>query len=93
MRRAILAGGLLAAGSLSSVASVAADTYRGGTRVNSVGDSETKLNQIVRVPAFNEPIESKQVGHVGERSELDGWRVRQGRDPQRQCVAIDERRD
>ncbi|HSX61975.1 MAG TPA: DUF2845 domain-containing protein [Tahibacter sp.] len=89
MRCLILAAGLLAAG-----ASLAADTYRSGTRVISVGDSATKLNQIIGAPSFKEPIESRQGGYVGERWQyaLDGktvtFEIRNGN-----ISAIDEQRD
>ena len=70
MRCLILAAGLLAAGLLATDVSVAADTYRSGTRVISVGDSATKLSQVIGSPAFKEPIESKQGGREGERWQL-----------------------
>lgn len=89
MRGLILAAGLLAAG-----LAVAADTYRSGTRVITVGDSAAKLSQIVGTPTFKEPIESKEGGREGERWQyaLDGktvtFEIRNGT-----VAAIAERRD
>jgi hypothetical protein len=94
MRCLILAAGLLVAGLLSTDVSIAADTYRSGTRVISVGDSATKLSQLIGSPAFKEPIESKQGGREGERWQyaMNGktvtFEIRNG-----SISAIDERRD
>jgi hypothetical protein len=89
VRSLILAAGLLAAGLVH-----AADTYRSGSRVVTVGDSAAKLTQVVGTPTVKEPIESKQGGHVGERWQyaVDGktvtFEIRDGK-----VYSIDERRD
>ncbi len=89
MRFLILAAGLLAAGLAS-----AADTYRSGSRVITVGDSAAKLTQIVGTPTLKEPIETRQGGQVGERWQyaVDGktvtFEIRDGK-----VHSIDERRD
>jgi hypothetical protein len=89
VRFLILAAGLLAAGLVS-----AADTYRSGTRVITVGDSAAKLTQIVGTPTLKEPIESQEGGHIGERWQyaIDGktvtFEIRNGK-----VSSIDERRD
>ena len=94
MRCPFFAAGLLAAGLLVAGQSFAADTYRSGTRVITVGDSAAKLSQIVGSPSFKEPIETKEGGREGERWQyaLDGktvtFEIRNG-----SITAIDERRD
>lgn len=89
MRVLILAAGLLMAG-----LAVAADTYRSGSRVITVGDSAAKLAQIVGDPAIKVPIETKEGGYQGERWQysLDGKTVTfEIRDSK--VASIDERRD
>lgn len=89
MRVLLLAAGLLMAG-----LAVAADTYRSGSRVITVGDSAAKLTQIVGAPAIKVPIETKQGGYEGERWQyaIDGKTVTfEIRDSK--IAAIDERRD
>lgn len=89
VRSLILAAGLLAAGLAG-----AADTYRSGSRVITVGDSAAKLTQVVGTPTLKEPIESRQGGRVGERWQyaIDGktvtFEIRDGK-----VTSIDERRD
>jgi hypothetical protein len=89
MRFLVLAVGLLAAGLVG-----AADTYRSGSRVITVGDSTAKLAQIVGTPTIKEPIESPQGGREGERWQyaIDGktvtFEIRNGK-----VASIDERRD
>lgn len=89
MRFLVLATGLLAAG-----LAFAADTYRSGTRVITVGDSTAKLAQVVGTPTIKEPIESAQGGREGERWQyaVDGktvtFEIRNGK-----VASIDERRD
>ena len=89
MRFLLLAAGLLAAGLAS-----AADTYRSGTRVITVGDSAAKLTQVVGTPTRKEPVETRQGGYVGERWQyaIDGktvtFEIRDGK-----VFSIDERRD
>ncbi|MCQ4164611.1 DUF2845 domain-containing protein [Tahibacter harae] len=89
MRPLILAAGLLMAGT-----ALAADTYRVGSRVITVGDSAAKVSQAVGEPAVKVPIESKQGGYLGERWQyaLDGktvtFEIRAGK-----VASIDERYD
>ncbi|WP_257388220.1 DUF2845 domain-containing protein [Tahibacter caeni] len=89
MRSLVLAAGLLAAG-----LAVAADTYRSGNRVITVGDSAAKLAQIVGTPTIKETIETREGGREGERWQyaVDGktvtFEIRNGK-----VASIDERRD
>ena len=89
MRSLVLAAGLLAAG-----LAVAAETYRSGTRVITVGDSTARLVQIVGAPTIKETIETPQGGGEGERWQyaVDGktvtFEIRNGK-----VASIDERRD
>lgn len=89
MRFLILAAGLLAAG-----LATAADTYRSGSRVITVGDAAARLMQVVGTPTLKEPIENTQGGRIGERWQyaLDGktvtFEIRDGK-----VFSIDERRD
>lgn len=89
MRFPILVAGLLAAG-----LATAADTYRSGSRVISVGDTAARLMQVVGAPTLREPVENKHGGRIGERWQyaLDGktvtFEIRDGK-----VLSIDERRD
>lgn len=89
MRPLILAAGLLLAGT-----ALAADTYRVGSRVITVGDSAAKVSQAVGEPAIKVPIESKQGGYLGEHWQyaLGGktvtFEIRAGK-----VASIDERHD
>lgn len=89
MRSLILIAALLLAGS-----ALAADTYRVGSRVITVGDSAAKVSQAVGAPALKEPIETKEGGYVGERWQyaIDGktvtFEIRGGK-----VASIDERHD
>lgn len=59
----------LAFASLLSVGVAAADTYRFGSQVVSVGDSEGKLMQVAGKPDIKTPIESRAGGLSGYRLE------------------------
>ena len=92
--RGMFVRGLFVAGLLAAGVAVAADTYRSGSRVITVGDSAAKLGQIIGSPSFKEPIETKEGGRVGERWQyaIDGktvtFEIRNG-----SITGIDERRD
>lgn len=90
MKRVISAAAAL----LLCVAAQASDTFRSGSRVVVVGDSATKLLDVVGKPDLKEPIETTAGGHEGERWQyaIDGKTVsfvlKDGK-----IVQIDERRN
>ncbi len=92
--RRMSARGLFVVALLAAGTAAAADTYRSGSRVITVGDSAAKLGQIIGNPSFKEPIETKEGGRVGERWQyaIDGktvtFEIRNGN-----ISAIDERKD
>jgi hypothetical protein len=50
-----------------SLAAHAANTYRVGSEVLSVGDSAVRAMQLMGAPDFKEPVESEFGGYQGER--------------------------
>lgn len=52
---------------LASLAAHATSTLRVGSQVLSVGDSASRVLQLLGEPSFKEPIESKHGGYIGQR--------------------------
>ena len=79
---------------LVSSAAYAGDTYRHGLHVVTVGDTASKLTELVGEPGYKEPIESKAGGFEGERWQYSidhktvTFEIRSGR-----IASIDERKD